>query len=173
MWTWLPIVAATLVALLGLLWLLGRRVPEGHVASCSARFGRPPEELWQLVSDFEGWPSWNRWIRSAKRREDPDREVWVLRTRQGPLPSEVVTREAPRLLVTRVADDKLPFGGTWTWRIEPDGGGCRVTVTEDGVIKNPLFRFLGAKVFGYHGTMRAFLTALGQRLGEDVKVEES
>ena len=41
-------------------------------------------------------------------------------------------------------------------------------ITEDGVIHNVLFRFMARFVFGYEGTARAYLAALGKKLGEPV-----
>ena len=43
-----------------------------------------------------------------------------------------------------------------------------MTVTEQGWVANPLFRFLSRVVFGHYGTLDSYLTALGKRFGEDV-----
>ncbi|HZD05714.1 MAG TPA: hypothetical protein VE173_12380, partial [Longimicrobiales bacterium] len=64
-----------------------------------------------------------------------------------------------------IADEGLPFGGTWTYVLEPDAGGTRVTLTEDGEIYNPFFRFMARFVFGYDGTMRSYLDGLEARMG--------
>jgi hypothetical protein len=71
--------------------------------------------------------------------------------------------EPPRLLVARIADPDLPFGGTWTYDIAPAGGGSRVTITEDGEIYNPLFRFVARFILGYEGTIASYLAALEKR----------
>ena len=77
--------------------------------------------------------------------------------------------DTPRQLVTRIADPKLPFGGTWTWDLAPENGGTRVIVTERGVIRSPIFRVLSRFVFGYNGTMDAYLNALAKHFGESVQ----
>ena len=64
----------------------------------------------------------------------------------------------------RIADPDLPFGGTWTYEITPDGGGSRLTITEDGEIYNPLFRFMARFVFGYEGTIASYMSSLEKRL---------
>ena len=77
--------------------------------------------------------------------------------------------EAPTHLVTRIADDKLPFGGTWDYAITPDGGGASVvTITEHGAVYNPVFRFVSRFVFGHTATMDAYLRALGKKFGGEV-----
>ena len=43
-----------------------------------------------------------------------------------------------------------------------------MTITESGVIHNPLFRFLARFLFGYTGTADAYLRALGAKHGESV-----
>ena len=73
---------------------------------------------------------------------------------------EVSGEEPPRRLVTRIADEDLPFGGTWTYRLEPDGGGTRVTITEDGEVYNPVFRFVSRFVMGHDATLRTYLDDL-------------
>ena len=81
---------------------------------------------------------------------------------------EVIGAEEPRRLVTRIVDDGLPFGGTWTYDIVPIDGGSRVTITEDGWIGNPLFRFFARYVFGMNRTVDEALRGLGERFGETV-----
>lgn len=46
-------------------------------------------------------------------------------------------------------------------------GGTRITITEDGKVYNPIFRF----VMGHHGTMDDYLTAVGAHFGETVAPE--
>lgn len=48
---------------------------------------------------------------------------WRETGRDGTITYEVDAAEPPRRLVIRIADPKLPFGGTWTYVLEPDGGG--------------------------------------------------
>jgi hypothetical protein len=59
--------------------------------------------------------------------------------------------------VTRIADERLPFGGTWTWELEPNDGGTRLSITADGFVRPALFRVMARFVFGYHATMNAYL----------------
>ena len=62
--------------------------------------------------------------------------------------------------MTRIADPQLPFGGTWTQEIAPDAGGCVVTITENGEIYNPIFRFVSRFILGYTSSIDAYLKAL-------------
>ena len=70
----------------------------------------------------------------------------------------------------QIADKKLPFGGTWTYEVSPEAGGARLRITEDGEIRNALFRFLSRFVFGYNATMDTYLRDLGRKFGETTAV---
>jgi hypothetical protein len=91
----------------------------------------------------------------------------------GEMPLEVIESDPPRKLVGKIADPqrKLPFGGTWTYVIEPsgDGNGCTLTITEDGEIYPPPFRVMAKYVFGYTSTMESYLKALSNKFGQDVE----
>jgi hypothetical protein len=83
----------------------------------------------------------------------------------GPILMSVVERQRPSRFVTKIDDPAQPFGGTWTFEIEPrTGGGARLTITERGEIYNPIFRALARFVFGYTSTMESFLAAASRRL---------
>jgi hypothetical protein len=76
----------------------------------------------------------------------------------------VVESDPPRRRVTAIDDASLPFGGTWTWELSPEGQGTRLTVTERGHVDPPLFRFLSRFVFGHDATLRRVLSDLSRRL---------
>lgn len=84
------------------------------------------------------------------------------------MPLAVTAFEPPHRLVLEIVATDLPYSGNWTWEITPSGSGALVTVTERGVVDNPIFRFLSRFVFGQTATMEAYLKALGRRHGEAV-----
>jgi hypothetical protein len=43
-------------------------------------------------------------------------------------------------------------------------GGTQLTIIEDGVIRNPVFRCMARYVIGYHATMDDYLKRLNGRL---------
>jgi hypothetical protein len=163
-----------LVAIIVLMIVIGAFLPKGHVATVRAKFNEPADKIWHIVADFAAWPSWNP---SAKKMERlPDRDghpVWLMIGKDGRLPTEVMESRAPGptqsgRLVTRFADPSLPFSGSWTMSFEPAADGSTLTITEDGEVRNLLFRFMSRFVFGHTGTLEAFLTSLGKKVGEDV-----
>jgi hypothetical protein len=157
---------------------LGSRLPKEHEAVVSARFSRPADEVFARIADPAGYPGWNPAVKKVERLPDAaGREAWLVHDKNGKLPSVVLERTppsatAPGRFVTEIADPELPFGGRWIWEIAPDG---TVSITEDGEVRNPLFRFLARHVFGYTATAEATLRALGKSLGEDTqpRIDES
>ena len=90
--------------------------------------------------------------------------AWVEDGKNDRITFVVETSEPPRRLVTRIADPKLPFGGTWTYALTPASGGTTLVITENGEIYNPIFRVMARFVFGYESTMTSYLTNLTARL---------
>jgi uncharacterized protein YndB with AHSA1/START domain len=86
------------------------------------------------------------------------------------IPLRIEKSEPEKLLVTRNATDKLPFGGSWNWQLEPTkGGGTKLTTTEHGFVSSLPFRFLSKFAFGHHKTMNDVHRALAAKFGETVE----
>ncbi len=50
-------------------------------------------------------------------------------------------------------------------RAAGDNTGTRLTITENGEVYNPIFRFMSRFVFGHTATMDQFLSDLKKRVG--------
>jgi hypothetical protein len=131
-----------LVGLVVVMALVGSLLPRGHVAARRAAFARPQADVWRAMVE----------LASASE-----------------LPVEIEVEDPPRRRITRIIDDKLPFGGRWIFELEPDGASTRLTITEDGFVKNPVFRLISA--LAPNATKTRFLRDLGGKLGVPVHVE--
>ncbi len=136
---WIAYIAGGLVGLVVVMALIGLALPKGHVASRGATFAKPAAEVWRAMTELVARPSKIRY--------------------------EIVESRPHERLVNRIADDTLPFGGRWIFELAPDGGGTRLTITEDGFVTNPVFRFLSRTVFSQTATLEKFLVDLGTHLG--------
>lgn len=168
------LVVGTLVAIIVIVLAIGAMLPVKHLATRSAIYHQPPNSIWQAITDYEKFPAW----RTTVVRVEPLPPVNGLPawretdTHGSALPMEVVEAKPPVRLVTRIADPKFPFGGTWTYEITPASGGSRLRITENGEVYNIFFRFVSRFIIGYHGTMDIYLRALGQKFGETVNLED-
>jgi uncharacterized protein YndB with AHSA1/START domain len=170
---WVLIVVGTVVALIALVALIGALLPKGHTGARSARFKQPPEAIWRAITDVEAFPSWREGVKSVERL--PDRNglpAWKETDTHGQaIPFEITESDPPRKLVGRIAGPNLPFGGTWTYEIAPVEGGSRLTITENGEIYNPIFRFMARFFLGYTATIETYLRSLGKKFSETVQIE--
>ena len=165
MMKWILLAAGTIAAALAVAALIGWRLPRSHRASREQIMVATPESIWAAITDVEAFPSWRTDVKKVQRLPDREgRRAWVEDGGSGKITFVVERSDAPRLLVTRIADPDLPFGGTWTYEITPAARGTQLRITEDGEIYNPVFRFMARFVFGYEGTMASYLTALERRV---------
>lgn len=160
--------AGIVVALLVVL-VWGSRLPREHEATVRARFREAPEVLWKTITDLEAAPSWRSDLKRVERLPEEDgKPVWRETGKQGSMKMVWDVVVEPYRLVARIADDNLPFGGSWTYVLQPTSGGCTVVITEKGHIKPAIFRFVARYVMGYDRTMKQYLLDLGKKFNDPV-----
>jgi uncharacterized protein YndB with AHSA1/START domain len=162
---WILIGVLVLALVAAVAAFIGSRLAQSHRASIAKTLPVPPGVVWSTITDLDAFPSWRESLKHVERLSDRNGyPAWIEEGRSGKIMLAVERMEAPQILVTRIADPALPFGGTWTYEITPDGPGSRLTITENGEIYNPLFRFMARFVFGYHGSIRSYMSSLEKRL---------
>lgn len=164
----------TILVVLGLLagaaltvvWL-GSRLPVTHRARSMLRLAATPEAVYARISDVAGAARWRSDVKAVALLPVENGEAgFRLTDGNGTITYRIERAEPPHRFVTRIADTDLGFGGRWTITIEPDGGGSRIEVVEDGVVSSPLFRFFSRYVYGHHRTQEVYLSALAASFGE-------
>lgn len=168
---WILWIFVALAAVLILITLIGYLLPKGHTVTREARFRQSPEAIWKAITDIDDMPTWRQGLKSVKHL--PDRQglpTWVETLDNGAIPLETLSALPPSKLVVRIADPKLPFGGTWTYEITPQPSGSSLRIREEGEIYNPLFRFLARFVFGYTGTIDTYMKSMAKKFGEQPPV---
>jgi hypothetical protein len=157
---WVVWIVASLAVLALIVAIIGALLPKAHTASRTARVALPPDALYTLLTDIDRFPDWRTDVKRVERL--PDRNglpAWIEHGRHGAIPLFSERMERPSRLVGRIGEG-LAFGGTWTYRIAPAPGGSELTITEDGEIYNPGFRFLARFVFGYYSTLDGYIKDL-------------
>ena len=129
------IVLAAIVILIAVIAAIGATLPKQHTATRSAVVRRSPADVYKKIRELVSTPEY-----------------------------EIVLDEPAKRLISRIADKSLPYSGSWTYDLEPVPEGTRVTITENGEVPNPIFRFLSKYVFGHTKTMETYLTDLQQKL---------
>lgn len=125
------------VALVGALLAMtavGFFLPVNHTASGSGEFSMAAEQVFDAA---------------VKLQEQSD------------VKARVTEELRPSRRVTEIIEEKgSPFGGTWTLELVENGTTTKLTITENGRVYNPLFRFLSRFTFGHRATIDAFLKSL-------------
>ena len=131
------LLTGAIIVMVGVAAAIGATLPREHTASRTAQFARPPQDVWTCITEA---------------------------TSKSPVPVDVLESRPPYLLVTRVKESEKMFGGTWTIAIAPSADGSTVTITEEGWVANPIFRFVSRFVIGHHATMDSILKAVSAAL---------
>jgi hypothetical protein len=158
------LIALAIIAVL--IAVIGSSLPKKHQVSRTVRLPLPPDLLYSVLADVDRYPAWRPGVTALNRLADRNGlPAWVETVRSGRIPLAFERMERPSLLVTRITDATLPFGGTWTYRIAPVADGSELTIVEDGEVYNPIFRFMARFVFGHTATMDTFLADLRAKAG--------
>ena len=137
---WIAIIAGGLVVLVAGIAAIGATLPRTHKASRTLKVKRSPAEVWPMV---------------------------LKATQASDVPVDILENAPPHRLVTRVTEQEKNFGGTWTIAIVPDPSGSALTITEDGWVANPIFRFVSRFVMGHHASMDGILRQVAKSLNEE------
>jgi hypothetical protein len=168
---WVIFAGGTLFLMVALMALIGALLPVKHYAARKARFGQTPDAIYSVLAGPSGWRADVK--ASGALPEKNGRKQWWEQDKHGQkIAYELLEDLPPTRRVVRIADAGLPYGGTWTFEIAPQGaGGSEVRVAEAGEVYNVFFRFLSRFVFGYTGSIEGYLRDLGTRFGEAVHIE--
>ena len=148
-----------LIVLAGLvLYLIGRGQPERHTASRTFTVPQSRAAVWAVLTDYAGMPQWWPAVKAVRMETTPRGEIiiWNKDRRGREIGFRTKEEKIPAKLVREIVGEDLPFGGIWTYELAEEKGGTRVTLTEDGFIKPPLFRAIARYFIGLDATMKDF-----------------
>jgi|GEM_PF-2482709 len=153
----MKIAVLIVVAVVAALFIVAALIPKHHTASVSRVVRGTSADVYAIVRNAAGAPQWRK---DVERVEIIDATHFREHAKYGVVTYEVIEDKPAERYATRIADQNLGYGGSWTYRFEPENGNTRVTITEDGEVSNLFFRFMSRFVFGYKGNMEKVLAAL-------------
>lgn len=154
------IIVGIVAAAIAIIVFIGAMLPKHHIVTRSAFIKASPEKVFQLIS---GPPNWRTDLKAYSVVEEAGKHLVRETDKHGQtITYERMEYRPPTLLKRIIADKNLPFGGAWTWNLHPQNDGTLVTITEDGEIYNPVFRFGSQFLIGYTRTIDNYLTRLAQ-----------
>jgi hypothetical protein len=117
------------------------------------------EKVWSLITDTASQANWRTGLKAVSPLPSQNGATCWAEVESGmtmPLCADV--REAPVRQVVRIADPKLPFGGTWTYVLEPVGeNATKVTITENGTTGPAMWRFVDHYILHEDGEIKQYL----------------
>lgn len=173
LWIVGSIVVLILLAVL-VLHLIGRAIPEEHMAASVVSIPAPPEQVYAAIDDIAKQPEWAGGVTKVvmlpeksglqQCRMHMGRNKFVLtRTRHEPA----------RIIERTIEDDCGPFTGTWTYTFAPaivnGKEGCQVKLTEVGRVSQAIPRTVMKHMIGYHSYINKHLLSLGKKFGVTVE----
>jgi Polyketide cyclase / dehydrase and lipid transport len=163
-------VGASVILIIVIILAVAASLPVQHTVSRSMRLKKTPSEVFALIS---GPPNWRPGVKeSTELPPDGGLRRWRELSGDGKSMTYETTEESPpSRLVTRIADRNLPFGGTWTYEIEPADGSCVLRITERGEIYNIIFRFVARFFLGYSVTIENYLRAVADQFHQQAVIE--
>ncbi|MBA2687713.1 MAG: SRPBCC family protein [Gemmatimonadaceae bacterium] len=151
---------------------IGLALPSAHTAKTRATLKASPQHAWEAITNVGAFPTWRSDVKSVEVFPPAaGRRTWREDGSNGKISYQEVEAAAPSRFKVRLTDDSLPFGGTWTYDIQPAATGTQLTITEDGIVRNPIFRFVSRFVFGHYKTQETYLRDLAKKFGETVTAE--
>jgi uncharacterized protein YndB with AHSA1/START domain len=166
---WLLIGGGIVVTVIVIVIVVGAMLPRDHISAMSLRINANRDAVWRTITDPGAFPTWREDIRKIELLPPTSHgPSWREHSKNGALTMVVESANAGHSLLTRIADENLPFGGTWEYRLDDDRPGTtKITITERGSVRNPVFRFVSRFIMGHTATIDAYLRALGKKFGDE------
>ena len=154
----LGILLLLIVVAIGIMFVMGSRLPLAHTASASIDIAAPQARVWQLMEDLNAQPSWRTGLISVEPlAPENGHTCWteVQKHMRMPLCEDLTAPQSTRIV--RIADPTLPFGGGWTYQLQPAGANAtHLLITENGTTGPALFRFIGHYIYGEDTSVRQY-----------------
>lgn len=165
-------VVVALVLLVGIMALIGSRLPKNHVASRSIFLRKSPQDVYAVIRDFASMSKWRSDVKKVDVEAQPGGPVHFREdSKHGTVNYELIEDVPSQRMVTKIRDTDLGYGGQWTYTLAAENSGTRVTIREDGEVSNILFRFMSRYIFGQTSTIDSYLTSLANHFGEQTVPE--
>jgi uncharacterized protein YndB with AHSA1/START domain len=160
------IATGVLTALVLCVVLIGWALPRHHRVTDGRVYVGTPAAVFALIDDVRAYPSWRTGLTKVDVLPDEGGRLRWRETTKGNGPITYVMEEAVpnQKLIARIADTNLPFGGAWLYELSPVGtNAVELSITEDGDVYNPIFRFVSRFVMGHTATIKRYLDDVEKR----------
>lgn len=155
-------IVGLIITLAGVMGVYGSSLPATHTASVSVTVNASREQVWTLINDTDGFPTWLKEITRVELlpAQDGKRVFRQFMGRNSFVLVETIS-EAPSRVKRTIVDDNGPFTGSWDHVLTDAGNGqTTLTVTEEGTIKSAIPRAVMKLFFGYDYYLKRMAEAM-------------
>ena len=100
--------------------IVGASLPVKHTVTREATYRATPAQLFELIRNVSDYPSWQKAVSKVEILPDIDGKPRMRETNSGQAITYELSDIVPNQgMTSRIADAKLPFGGSWTYEIAP------------------------------------------------------
>jgi uncharacterized protein YndB with AHSA1/START domain len=169
---WLLLIIGIFILMFLAVLILGLLQPVKHSVTRSVHLKQKPETVFAMLEDSANLPNWSSTVMKVEplpaREGKPCARV-TMRWGHMQMIMTQLERTPPTRLVGSMAKEGGPVLGTWTYQIVAEPDGCRVALTEDGELKNPIYRAL-ARMRGLDANITQTLRDLAKKFGDSADI---
>lgn len=154
-------IVVVLAAFIIIMIFIGRSLPEKHTASITRSFAASPDEVWKVVTNVSEWKSWRKGVKEVSMM---GADTFKENSSNGEVEYRISNSIPGVSHTSTIITKDLPYGGAWNYVFEKEGSGCKLTITENGEVYNPFFRFMSKYIFGHDGTLKGYMNDLQARI---------
>jgi ribosome-associated toxin RatA of RatAB toxin-antitoxin module len=165
---WLLLIAGIFTLVAFAVLILGLLQPVKHSVTRSIHLKQKPDTVFALLDNIADQPNWSSTVMKVEPLPDRNGKPVARYTLKWGGRQMIMTQlehKPPTRLVATMAKEGGPILGTWTYQVVAERDGCRVSVTEEGELKNPFFRAI-AGMRGLDANITQTLRDLANNFGE-------
>jgi len=147
--------------------VFGAFLPEDHIVSRTVTLAAPPERVFAAISNGDGFVTWRSGLKSVEKLPDDGKGMrFMEKSSDSDILFRVELFEPKTRMVTRIVDTGLPFGGSWSYDLRPNGPNADLTITEAGEVYNVFFRTMQKLFFSPTATIEKYQDDLAKFLAK-------
>ncbi|NBC82216.1 MAG: polyketide cyclase [Bacteroidetes bacterium] len=154
-----------IILLFGAIYITGMALPEKHSVTVTDTIQAPGNEVYKRVRNVSEYDLWRKNLREVKVFSPND---WFeVHADADTILYRMTILEEKKKLLTTIESDHLPFGGHWIFEFTtPDMESTILTITENGEVYNPIYRFVSRFITGYDASIKEYLISLKRSFGD-------
>jgi hypothetical protein len=152
-----------ILAIIALIFTIGLILPKQREFVKTAEFKSSPQNVFQLVTDFQSQKNWRSDVQEIKVI---DQNTWTEIPQKGtPITFKTKKKVENQIFEIEIIEPKN-FNGYWIGTFEQTSKGTKVVFKEVILIENPFYRVLSSMFVDLDKTMEIYMSNLKTKLGE-------